>query len=611
MALMTSIRERMQVVLWTLLILFLLSMTVGGLVGGANIIDQLIGKTNPQTTIARINGEVISPAQFNNLVNQQLSNLKNSGQDINEFQLYQARNRAWENLVQDVLVTQEVEKLGLRSSNEEVMYHLENQPPPFLQQNPSFQKEGKFDSEKYLNALANPNNDEWYPIEQFMKNTYIPNFKLQKLLDESIIISDDEVLNEFKKRSLDYTLTALHVTSPLAPGEDLEPTTDEITKRYDQDKFEYYKHGELRSLTYVSWEKQPSKEDTLDAKNLSIEILNKAQHNPDFASLANQYTMDPSNQGNKGGDLGWFKKGRMVKPFEEAAFQGSKNDIIGPILSRFGYHIIYIRDKKIDENGDNEILASHILIKIDISPSTLNNLKRDATLFSYDAQDTGFDSAIEIYKLSKSKVGKIGQNDLNIKGLGNFRSMVRFAFNNKLSSISEILENEKYYVVCSLDSIIPNGIKPIEEVESQIIANLKNEKGKANASEESNRILIEISSGEKQLSEFIKSKKGFDGFEKETKKLSQGFPSIGRSNYINGAIASAPLGKIIGPIETNQGYAIFRVHEISEFDSAAYENQKDQIKNTLFSKKQNQYFQAWLSDLKDQSEIVDNRNYYF
>ena len=190
MALMTSIRERMQLVLWTLLILFLLSMTVGGLVGGANIIDQLIGNTNPQTTIAKINGDVISPSQFNNLVNQQLSSLKSSGQNINEFQLNQARNRAWENLLQDILVTQEVEKLGIRASNEEVMYHLENQPPPFLKQNPSFQTEGKFDSDKYLEALANPNNDEWLPIEQFMKNTYIPNFKLQKLLDEGIIISE-------------------------------------------------------------------------------------------------------------------------------------------------------------------------------------------------------------------------------------------------------------------------------------------------------------------------------------------------------------------------------------------------------------------------------------
>ena len=608
---MTSIRERMQVVLWTLLILFLLSMTVGGLVGGANIIDQLIGNTNPQTTIARINGEVISPSQFNNLVNQQLASLKNSGQTINEFQLNQARNRAWENLLQDILVTQEVEKLGLRASNQEVMYHLENQPPPFLQQNPTFQTEGKFDSDKYLTALANPNDDEWLPIEQFMKNTYIPNFKLQKLLDESLVISDVEILNEFRNRSLDYTLTALHVTSSLLTSEDLEPTLNEIAERYDQDKLEHYKHEELRSLRYVSWEKRPSNEDTLEAKDLSLDILQKTNSSPDFASLANQYTMDPSNQGGKGGDLGWFKKGRMVKPFEEAAFKASKNEIIGPILSRFGYHIIHVRDKRIDKDGNDEILASHILIKIDISPSTLNKLKRDATLFSYDAQDNGFDTAIKTHNLLTSKVEKLEENDFTVKELGNLRSMVRFAFNNKLSSVSEILENDKYYAVCILDSIIPEGIKNIDEVESQIRAVLKNEKAKSAAFVEANKLLIDISSGEEQLSDLIKSKKGLEGFSKETKKLSQGFPSIGRSNYITGAIASASLGKIIGPIETNKGYAILQVHEVSQFDSSAYETQKDQIQNTLFSKKQNQYFQAWLSGLKDQAEIIDNRNYYF
>ena len=608
---MTSIRERMQVVLWTLLILFLLSMTVGGLVGGANIIDQLIGNTNPQTTIARINGEVISPSQFNNLVNQQLASLKNSGQTINEFQLNQARNRAWENLLQDILVTQEVEKLGLRASNQEVMYHLENQPPPFLQQNPTFQTEGKFDSDKYLTALANPNDDEWLPIEQFMKNTYIPNFKLQKLLDESIVISDYEISNEFRNRNLDYTLTALHVTSSFLSSEDLEPTLNEIAERYDQDKLEHYKHEELRSLRYVSWEKRPSNEDTLEAKDLSLDILQKTNSSPDFASLANQYTMDPSNQGGKGGDLGWFKKGRMVKPFEEAAFKASKNEIIGPILSRFGYHIIHVRDKRIDKDGNDEILASHILIKIDISPSTLNKLKRDATLFSYDAQDNGFDTAIKTHNLLTSKVEKLEENDFTVKELGNLRSMVRFAFNNKLSSVSEILENDKYYAVCILDSIIPEGIKNIDEVESQIRAVLKNEKAKSAAFVEANKLLIDISSGEEQLSDLIKSKKGLEGFSKETKKLSQGFPSIGRSNYITGAIASASLGKIIGPIETNNGYAILQVHEISQFDSSAYETQKDQIQNTLFSKKQNQYFQAWLSGLKDQAEIIDNRNYYF
>ena len=109
----------------------------------------------------------------------------------------------------------------------------------------------------------------------------------------------------------------------------------------------------------------------------------------------------------------------------------------------------------------------------------------------------------------------------------------------------------------------------------------------------------------------IKSKKGLDGFIKETKKLSQGFTSIGRSNYVIGAVSVAPIGKIIGPIETSQGYAILQVHSKSDFDSTAFAAQKDEIQKNLFSKKQNQYFQAWISNLKDEAEIIDNRNFYF
>ena len=611
MALMTSMRERMQVVLWTLLALFLLSMTVGGLVGGANIIDQLIGKADPQTTIAKVNGEIISPAQFNSLVNQQLTNLKSNGQIVNEFQINQARNRAWDNMLQDILVTQEVEKLGIKASNEEVMYHLENQPPLFLQQNPTFQTEGKFDSNKYLDALANPNGDEWAPIEQFMKNTYIPNFKLQKLIDESIVISENEVMDEFKNKNISYTLTALHITSALLSKEESEPTEDEIIERYNKIKSDEFSQSELRTLNYVSWEKKPSEQDSIDAKELADELVQKANSNEDFASLANQYTMDPSNQGIKGGDLGWFKKGRMVKPFEEAAFQASKNQIVGPVMSRFGYHIIHVRDKRIDKNGDNEILASHILIKIDISPSTLSNLKRSATLFSYDVQDNGFISAAENYNLSISKTKKLSIDDLTVEGLGNFRSAVRFAFNSKVNTFSEILENNQYFILCTLDSIMPEGFKTIEDVKAQIITEIKNEKSKKATYEETNKLLIDISSGEKKLSDLVKSKKGLDGFIKETKKLSQGFPSIGRSNYVTGAVSVAPIGKIIGPVETNQGYAILQVHSKSDIDSTAFAAEKNQIQKNLFSKKQNQYFQAWISNLKDEAEIIDNRNFYF
>ena len=178
MALMTSMRNRMHIVLWGLLVMFLLSMTLGGLVGGANIIEQLFGRVDPTTILARINDVDVSPDYYRRLVNQQLEQTRSRGQNISDFQIHQARNIAWDKMVQDILVSQEVERLGLSATDEEVLFHLENNPPPFLQNEPSFQTDGSFDREKYLAALAKPQDNEWAPIESFMKNTYIPNYKL-------------------------------------------------------------------------------------------------------------------------------------------------------------------------------------------------------------------------------------------------------------------------------------------------------------------------------------------------------------------------------------------------------------------------------------------------
>ncbi len=121
MGLMTTLRTRMTVVLWALLVLFLLSMSIGGLVGGANIIDQLVGRVDPTRVIARINDQDISPDYFNNLVNQQINQFKSSGQTVNESMYERARGAAWTNLVQEVLVSGEIKRLGLEATDEEII----------------------------------------------------------------------------------------------------------------------------------------------------------------------------------------------------------------------------------------------------------------------------------------------------------------------------------------------------------------------------------------------------------------------------------------------------------------------------------------------------------
>ena len=68
------------------------------------------------------------------------------------------------------------------------------------------------------------------------------------------------------------------------------------------------------------------------------EIYNRVKNGESFASLAHQYSTCPSKE--KGGDLGWFKEGQMVPPFENAVSKMSTGSISRPVRTQFGWHVI-------------------------------------------------------------------------------------------------------------------------------------------------------------------------------------------------------------------------------------------------------------------------------
>ena len=605
---MIAMRKRMTIVLWALLFFFLLSMSVGGLVGGANIIDQIVGRVDPNRVIARINGKDISPDYFNNLVNQQINQVKSSGQQINDLQYEQARNTAWDNLVQEVLVSMEIERLGLTATDDEVLYHLRENPPQFLQNNPTFQTDGNFDPEKYLAALASPQGDEWAPIENWMRSSYIPNFKLTQYLNQSLLVTEKDVLQEYTKNNTKYTIDAIHVTFDKAPKDRTEPSEQELIEEYNASLSEY-EHDELRNISFVSWKKIASAEDSLNNQNIAKDIIGRARSGESFAELANEYSKDPGSQQN-GGDLGWFGKGQMVKQFEEAAFKATKGQIIGPVDSRFGSHIINVRDKK-TEDGKEKVLASHILLQAEASPTTLSNLRRSATLFSYDAQDSGFSIVAEDHNLIIQTQENLDRSSSRIRSIGSLRSGVRFAFNNAVGSVSDLLENDQYYVVFHVDSTIKSGFTDFTTVKNQLINKVKRQKQKTISRDMIDELVIDLNASDQSLQTMMEKQKRYDNIKDESKTISEGFTSIAQGNFVTGALLNAAKTDLIGPVETNRGWALIHVKNISERDSTEYEVQKDALKNSIAARKQNQNLQAWLNNLKDSAEIIDNRNYFY
>lgn len=76
----------------------------------------------------------------------------------------------------------------------------------------------------------------------------------------------------------------------------------------------------------------------------AIKLKERVSKGEDFGQLAAAYSKCPS--GAQGGDLGWFGKGMMVKPFEEACFTMSKGAVSEPVQTQFGYHLIKLTDSK-------------------------------------------------------------------------------------------------------------------------------------------------------------------------------------------------------------------------------------------------------------------------
>lgn len=613
MGMMTTLRNRMHVVLWTLLALFLLSMTVGGLVGGANIIDQLLGRVNPAEAIGSVNGSKITPNQFNQAVNTQMEAIRNAGTEVSNQHIERVRENVWNAFIEERLTEQVIQDLDITVSDDEILYHLENNPPMDIQQ--LFFSDNTFDEETYRQALNTPGMMDWTPIEAWMREFYLPRFKLQQFINVSAVVSDKDVHEEFIKRNIDFTISALHVVPTSVEDPITDPSKEELIADYNSRRDDF-KRDEKRHLSYVSWPKSPTQADTLRVKQEALEIILSYSDGDDFGKLANIHTMDPSNQvtadSGRGGDLGWFGKGQMVPEFDEEVFNTKEGAVVGPILTRFGYHVIKVDSIRNKGKDNPQVKAAHILINIEMGQNTRTGIRRKATLFSYDAQDYGFSAAQDSHAVTSQQANFIGEDDIFLGSVGMFRAGVRWAYHSdtEIGTISDPMETDDYYAVFVLDSISPAGIATFEEVRTQVYAAIIKEKETVATELFAAELKSQVSVG----SSFETLKKDNDKLEyvpSDVKKLKGSFISLGRSDQVMGALLNANAGDLLGPIKTNRGHSLIQIMNVSVFDSTAWTTQKDIVRADLKREKQTRTFQNWMMELRDAADIVDNRKYHF
>ncbi|MFH1092088.1 MAG: peptidylprolyl isomerase [Pseudomonadota bacterium] len=125
----------------------------------------------------------------------------------------------------------------------------------------------------------------------------------------------------------------------------IKVTDKELQDFYDKNPKQFLEPPSIRaSHILIKVEPGESQEKRAEVRKKIESLLEKVKQGADFAELAKQYSEDASNV--KGGDLGYFKRGLMVKPFEQAAFALEKGQVSDIVETLFGFHIIKVTDKK-------------------------------------------------------------------------------------------------------------------------------------------------------------------------------------------------------------------------------------------------------------------------
>jgi len=607
MGVITNMRSQMQVVMWTILVLFIVSMAIGGLVGGASIGD-IFGQ-NSSDNIGSLNGKPILHEDFNRLVFDEIGRIESqSGETMSDEDREYVRAVVWERLIQDLLIQEQIEENEIVIGDDEVLYQLKNNPPPFLQASSAFQKDGRFDLEKYMEAILNTEGDEWLPIEEFMRNIYLPNYKLQQLIIHSASTTEEDIRNSYIQRFVNYNIEVLHITDKVLEEETPQPSEKELMAAYSEN-VDDYKQPEMRYMKYVKWPIVSDYNDSLRVQLEAGNLIQRIHQGQSFSDIANAYSEDPGNSVNpdslNGGRLGWFNKGQMVKEFEEAAFSGQIDEVIGPILTQFGYHIIKINNKRTVEDGEEQVNASHILLTVTPGKDTENKLRNLSSIFSLEAKEYGFFDLADSLNMEINDANGVQRASIFIEDIGVARNAVQFAFSSEEGEVSEYVENDNYFLVFYLDSISPSETMSFETVKESLIEESIVDIKKKQIEEIANNLLIDKENV--NLSDLAETYPNFEYVEEATSTLIGSFTSIGKSNYVSGALLNAKEGDFLGPLPTIRGQAFIKVLSIDEISEEDFNEKKESLKFSLIIQRQNLIWSNWLQALRDDSDIEDNR----
>jgi peptidyl-prolyl cis-trans isomerase D len=335
------------------------------------------------------------------------------------------------------------------------------------------------------------------------------------------------------------------------------------------------------------------------AKVIADSLKQLIDKGSDFNKLALQYSAD---QGNKsiGGDLGWFKEGKMVKPFSDACFSAKPGEVI-VVKTNYGYHIV-----KLEAQSPKTKKVKIAILEREVIPSdeTTQEIYSRAVSFTAAAKNVDeFRNLCKKENITPRFATDFGPNEKTLPGLENAREIIRWAYENKQDKISNIFDMSNKYIIAALTSVKEKGFAPPESVKSEIEVSLKKQKkleklstdiktkiASVNNINEVSRILG------KELAEAVK-----------VRYINPYINNVGIEPVVVACAFDLPPGQLSKPIIGENGVFVLVVNSVDKPASPDIISAKLRLKYMYKSRVTYEGYEA----LQEKAKIVDKRIKFF
>lgn len=699
MPLMTQIRNNLTKAFAVFAVFFIVYIVLDW---GMDIGDRQRGGGGGDV-IGEVNGTKISYRDFSELLRSQSETYRRqTGNDPDDQTEQQIRSQVWNSVTQQALIEQELERLGITVTDDEIRDLLLGPNPPEVIANQFKDSLGVFNRAAYDRAVADPQNKEaWIQVERDMRrqrrieklqsilfaSMRITDGELrQRFIDQNVTMEADYVLfdpnrlvpdsmvaitdsdverhynttqEEFKVRAarkLKYVLFTLAPTaedSAVVLGE-MERLADqvksgmdfmELAKTYSETAPEekWVKHGELTRqkeieafsarkgdavgpvadfdgyhLIKILDERKGGAEfvrashillnavsgsDSVARIEKARSLLQQIRSGADFAALAREHSEDVSNKA-QGGELGWTGRGGWVAPFERAAFGARVGDVVGPIRTQFGWHLI-----KVTGRDNRELKVAQISMKMKASPRSVDLAYQHADDFAVLAADEGFEKSAELSAYEVRETPEFTKGGF-IPGLGMNDGAMNFAFSANLNAISTPMTVAGGVAVFKASAIREEGVRPLEDVKgivrSQVVRKKKMEQlhDRVDAFHATLTPASDLLGAAQSLQNVNAQKTG-------PFKAGETPLGVGRDYAFIGTALALNPGDLSKPFEGARGYYIMKLTSETPFDTLKFSNERKTMRDQLLQEKQSRLFSEWLTALREKAEIEDYRDRFF